>query len=265
MKRILAGVLVALAALDPHATARASVMPRSEFTRAQVEPAASDDAPVLILAQRVIDRGWGPPEGAPPPVPVPGLLSEGRAMALSAALPGAGQLYAGETGGLWFALAEVAGWTTHWMFDRDARRETDHANQFAGAPSNPSSAWSFDRWQQAHPTDDPAPLQALYAGDKEAFYNLIASDPSYLAGWKGSDPTTTRADFQHLRDLSDASRQRMRTAEKLIWMNHLVAAFDALRAARIHNLPIRRNIELHIQSSWHGPGPVLTAALERRF
>jgi hypothetical protein len=88
-----------------------------------VAPAASDAAPELILAQRVIDRAWGLPEGAPPPAPVPGLISEGRALALSAAIPGAGQLYAGEASGLLFALAEVAGWTTHWLFDRDARRQ----------------------------------------------------------------------------------------------------------------------------------------------
>ena len=101
-----------------------------------------------------------------------------------------GQLYAGEASGLWFALAEVAGWTTHWMFDRDARRERDHAYQFAGAPSNPASAWSFDRWRQANAGGDPAPLEVLYAGDKEAFYNLIASDPSWPVHVPKGEPAT---------------------------------------------------------------------------
>ena len=265
MRRDLAVVLLALAAVVPCTAADAEVTMHSELARAQVEPAKTDETPVLILAQRVIDRSWGLPEGTPPPAPVLGLLSEGRALALSAALPGVGQLYAGESGGLWFALAEIAGWGSHWLFVRGSRRERAQADEFLGTPSNPASAWSFDRWKAAHPGQDPSALEALYAGDKEAFYNLIVDDPGYFDGWGGSDPNATRADFQHLRDLSDGSVQRLRTTDKLIWLNHLVAAFDALRAARIHNLPIRRNLELHIESSWHGAGPTMSASLERKF
>jgi len=264
MRRAAAILLLALG-VGPVRTAGAAVSMHSDLAPAMVAPAAADAAPELILAQRVIDRAWGLPEGAPPPAPVPGLLSEGRALALSAAIPGAGQLYAGETSGLLFALAEVAGWTTHWLFDRNARREREQADRFVGAPADPASAWSFDRWQKAHPTSDPASLEALYAGDKEAFYNLIVSDPGYIDGWSGPDPNATRTDFQHLRDLSDGSLDRVHASEKVIWLNHMIAAFDALRAARIHNLPIRRNLELHIESSWRRPGPTLTAALERRF
>lgn len=265
MRRTLAAFLLTLAAIDPRVAAGASVTMYSEFARAQVEPAKTDETPVLILAQRVIDRSWGLPEGAPPPAPVLGLLSEGRALALSSALPGVGQLYAGESSGLWFALAEIAGWSSHWLFVRDTRREGAQADQFVGMPTDPASAWSINRWQAAHPGQNPSALEALYAGDKEAFYNLIVNDPNYFDGWGGSDPNATRADFQHLRDLSDGSRQRLRTTDKLIWLNHLVAAFDALRAARIHNLPIRRNLELHIESSWHGAGPTMTAVLVRKF
>jgi hypothetical protein len=264
MKGALATLVIALAACEA-GPACAEVTMRSELSRAVVEPGARDEAPVLILAQRVIDRSWGLPEGTPAPAPVPGLLSEGRALALSAALPGTGQLYSGEASGLWFALAEIAGWSSHWLFVRDTRRQSAQADEFVGPPADPASAWSFDRWEKANAGRDPSGLEALYAGDKEAFYNLIVSDPSTFDGWAGPDPTATRTDFQHLRDLSDGSRQRLRTTDRLIWLNHLVAAFDALRAARIHNLPIRRNLELRIESSWHGAGPTMTASLERRF
>jgi hypothetical protein len=258
-------VLLALAACGPGTAARAAVTMHSELTRALVEPAKSGDAPVLILAQRAIDRTWGQPEGGPPALPVPGMLSEGRAMALSAALPGAGQIYAGEMSGVWFALAEIAGWTTRWFYTRDAQRERDRADQFVGVPADTTSAWSFDRWQEAGSGRDPAPLEVLYAGDREAFYNLIVGDPRYLEGWAGPDQAGTRADFQHLRDLSDGGLARARASEKLIWLNHMVSAFDALRAARIHNLPLRRNLELHINSSWRGSGPTMLAVLERKF
>lgn len=265
MRRALQLVVLALAAIGPGAVACADVTMHSELTRALVEPAKPDEAPVLILAQRVIDRSWGPPEGAPPPVTVPGTVSEGRALALSAALPGAGQIYAGEASGLWFVLAEIAGWTTRWYSIRDANREREHADQFVGVPADSASAWSFERWQEGGSGRDPTPLAVLYAGDKEAFYNLIVGDSRYLDGWAGPDRAETRADFQHLRDLSDGSLRRAHASEKMIWLNHMASAFDALRAARIHNIPLRRNLRLHLNSSWHGSGPTMTAVLEKKF
>lgn len=265
MRRALTVVLIAYGLFGAHASSRAEVTMHSELALPLVEAETTGQAPVLILAQRVIDRSWGLPEGTPPPVPVPGMLSEGRALALSAVLPGAGQLYSGELGGLWFALAEMAGWTSHWLFTREADRGRDRADAFAGIPADTGSTWSFERWQQGGAGRDPAALEALYAGDKDAFYNLIAREPGYIDGWAGPDPARTRADFQHLRDLSDASVQRARASEKVIWLNHMVAAFDALRAARIHNLPIRRNLELRIKSSWRGDGPTMTAVIERKF
>jgi len=265
MRCVLAALWLVLSACGAATAAWASAIPHSDLAPALVEPAKPDEAPVLILAQRTIDRDWGPAEGAPPEARAPGILSEGGAMALSSVVPGAGQLYAGERSGLLFVLAEIAGWTSHWLYTRDARRESEHADQFVGIPADSASAWSFERWQVAGAGRDPVPLEALYAGDREAFYNLITGDPRYLDGWAGPDRTITRADFQHLRDLSDGSTERARSSEKLIWLNHLVSAFDALRAARIHNLPLRHNLELHIHSSWHGSGPTMTAMLERRF
>ena len=245
--------------------ARSEVSMRSALAPPLVEPGPGGEPPVLILAQRVIDRSWGPVEGAPPPPIVPGMISEGRALALSAVVPGAGQLYAGESSGLWFMLAEVAGWTTHWLYTRDANRERERADRYAGAPTDPGSTWSFERWVQAGSGRDTTALEALYVGDKQSFYNLIARDPTYLDGWSGPDPYQTRADFQHLRDLSDGSLDRASLSQKGLWLNHFLSAFDALRAARIHNLPIRRNLELQIKSSWHRGGPEMTASLERRF
>ena len=256
---------IVLGLAGAHASSSAEVTMRSELALPLLEAEADGQAPVLILAQRVIDRSWGLPEGAPPPVAAPGMESEGRAFALSAALPGAGQLSNGEMSGVWFALAELAGWTTHWVYSREAARGRDEADAYVGVPADTASAWSFERWQQAGTGRETSQLETLYAGDKDAFYTLIVREPGYIDGWAGPDPAQKRADFQHLRDLADGDTRRMRGSEKALWLNHLVAAFDALRAARIHNLPIRRNLELHIKSSWRGSGPAMTAMLERRF
>ena len=143
-------LLAALAGLAP-ASARAALGAASALAPPLVQPARDGQTPVLILAQRAIDRAWGPLEGVTPPPPPPGMISEGRALALSAVLPGAGQLYSQQMSGVWFALAEVAGWTTHWLFTRNADRERDHAYAFAGAPTDTGSAWSFQRWANAAP------------------------------------------------------------------------------------------------------------------
>jgi hypothetical protein len=260
------GVLLATAlVLATPAIARATVPEHSELAPVIVMPQPGDEKPELILAQRAIERSWGPAEGAPPPVPVPGVLSEGAAFAMSGIMPGAGQAYVGEPSAIWYALIEIAGWTSHYLFTRDASRESDHAAQFAGAPSDSTSGFSITRWASGAPGRDPSQLEALYAGDRDAYYTVIARDPAYLDGWAGPDPNATRADFQHLRDLSDASSQRARATQSLIWVNHIVSAFDALRAARLHNLAIRRNLDLQLKSSWHGNAPTVVATLERHF
>ena len=245
------------------ADGRVEIGAPSELARPLIELHAQE--PVLILAQRAIERSWGPSEAGPTPAEAAGLKSEGRAVALSMALPGAGQIYAEQMSGVWFALAEIAGWTGHVLFTRDADRQRDKADGFVGVPTDSGSAWSYDRWLQAAPGRDPTGLEILYTGDKESFYNLIVRDDTYLDGWSGPDRAQTRADFQHFRDLSDGSLKRVRMTHGGLWFNHLAAAVDALRAARIHNLPIRRNLELQLKSSWQGGAPVVAAIVERKF
>lgn len=225
---------------------------------------ARGPAPDLVLAQRTIDRQWGASEDSTyVEVNVPEWRSEGGAALLSAVIPGAGHFYVGEGSWVWFALAEVAGWTAHLVFDgrgEDSRRQAEH---FAGDPRDTSSAWSFERWQGAT-GGDPAALEAIYARDPKAFYYVIGSDPAYLAGWSGN-PAATRGTFEGLRDDAETQFRRANQAGTLLWLNHLVAAADALRAARLHNMPLRRNLDIRLKSSWRGGRPAFVASLERRF
>src|SRR5439155_543628 len=78
-----------------------------------------------------------------------GWKSESFAFAASALLPGAGQTYTGEESGIWFALAEAAGWTAHWLLRRDERRDRERSVAIAGDPADSSSGWSFRRWEAA--------------------------------------------------------------------------------------------------------------------
>lgn len=220
--------------------------------------------PRLVVAQRTITRSWGPSEDSVyVEVAVPEWRSEGLAAAGSALVPGAGQLYAGETGGaLLFALAEVAGWTARFIFLSRSDDSKDDAIRFAGNPGDSASAWSFDRWE-AVTAGDASELRQLYEADRDAFYHRIAYDPSFAAGWNGTGEAA-KLEYRSSFDRSQRFERRAKIAGSALWLNHLVAAVDALRAARLHNIPLAEDTRLRLGTSWrHGPG--LTATLERRF
>jgi hypothetical protein len=263
MSRLALALAVCALLLSQADAGRAEVSARSELALARV---AGGESPDLLLAQRVLERDWGPENDSLEALQrAQGWRSEPVAFALSSAVPGAGQMYSGEGSGVWFALAEVAGWTARWFFHRNADRDRDKALQIAGNPADSTSGWSFSRWESANRTRRTAELEALYQADPGAFYALIANDPQYLDGWGGNDPAGTRDDFQHQRDLERAAIQRARGTEVALALNHLVSAWDALRLARLHNLPIRRNLDLELRGSWHRGGPTLLAVFERRF
>jgi hypothetical protein len=223
---------------------------------------ADHGRPQFSLAQRAIDRSWGLSEDSTySEVDVPEWRSEGLAAGFSAVVPGAGQLYAGEGSGVWFALAEVAGWTVNRIYLHKAQTERDRSARVAGDPTDPMSAWSFVRFSKAT-KEDPAKLKDIWARDRQAFYETIARDPAYLAGWNAE---ATRSEFFGLRDAAHGYYDRASNAGYVLWLNHLIAAVDALRAARFRNLVLQNNLELKLQSSWHGGRPNVMAALVRRF
>jgi hypothetical protein len=238
------------------ATARADLGP-FPLALARV---TGDERPGLLLAQRAIDREWVVP-GDSGLVVIRGARSELGALALSAAAPGAGQLYAGRMRGLYFAAAEVAAWISRAVWRDNANDLRREARTLAGSPDDSASAWSFDRFEDAT-RGDTDHLRALYAADLDAFDQAIADDSRYAAGWASPEARTR---FGDLRQRSDRRLSMSRTAEGALWVNHVVAALDALRAARFHNLPLRRGLELKTDGSWRGGHPAFTVAVERRF
>jgi hypothetical protein len=239
------------------ATASAPAVSRLAFRHAGVMA-----GPDGVLAQRVIDHEWGlPDDSVYVEVDVPGWKSEPLAASLSALLPGAGQMYAGEGRGWVFAAVEAAGWGGWWWYRHDARRLRDDAAGVAGRPDDPASGWSFERWTSA--TDgDPSQIAALYAADREAFFNAIAADPGYASGWANADAL---AQFSSLHSRADVRLGRSRLFSTGLWFNHLIAAVGALRAARFHNLPLSRAIGVKVDGGMDRRGPTVALALERKF
>jgi hypothetical protein len=259
-----AALMLALALAVPAVAGAASDLKSEAFEAARLgfRRVEGTDHPDLILAQRVIDRDWGPSDDSIyVEVDMPGWKSEPLAAVLSGALPGAGQRYVGENSAWVYSALEVAGWGGWWWYRHDAGRLRDQASGLAGVPDDPASGWSFERWAQAT-QGNPAEIENLYQADREAFFNLIASDPRYLAGWATAD---ARSEFGSLRIRADTRLGRSRTFSTGIWINHLVAAVNALRAARFHNMPLSRRVGVHIDGGMYRGSPSFEVALQGKF
>jgi len=243
--------------------------PRDPFAlTSELAPAVlhgAKDVPELWLAQRVIDRDWGPSDDSTyRVVDIPGYKTEGLAMALSAVVPGTGQLYVGESSGWIFLLAEVVGWTGHIMVhDRAQSLSHDGAN-YVGDPTDSSSTWSFARY--AAMTGSPATqLETLWMQDRDAYYQALATNAQFKDGFKGPDPIATYSTYQGIRQSSQDRFQQVHYLDVALLLNHVVAAFDALRAARAHNMPLKKNIDLKFGGRLNHGQPELHASLTRRF
>lgn len=213
-----------------------------------------------VLAQRAIEREW-PVRGDSGYVWFEGRRSETAALALSAALPGTGQLYAGKKRGFYFVAAEVLGWLGWGLLREQSRDLRRDARALAGSPEDSASAWSFERWEE-QTREDAEELRRLYAADREAFEQGIAGDARYAPGWSSSD---AQGRYRALRERSDRRLAQARTTEGALWVNHVLAALEAVRAARARNLAIFPGLGLEARGGWAQGGPVVRLALERRF
>lgn len=260
----LALALALLGALACASDAAASVRAWSELALPVVDvaPGVAADG---WLAQRVIDREWGLSDDSTyREVEVPGWKREGVALALSAGVPGAGQVYAGEGRGWFFLLAEVAGWAGRAFTRRQADDAAGDARGFLGNPYDTLSAFSFERY--AHETGgSTTALEALWANDREAFYQQLTDDDAYVAGWSGTRPEETWSRFREFRGTRDVNLRRAHFAEAVLWVNHVVAAIDAVRAVRSHNLPLQQEYQLQLGQRMRDGQREYRATLVRRF
>lgn len=227
---------------------------------------ADAEHPELVLAQRTIDRTWGPSDDSLyHEVSIPDWKSEPAAMALSAVVPGLGQVYVGERTGWFYTIAGAAAWFESWYNTRRGREIRDDAYAYAGVPTDSTARFSFDTWEKRTGQSSDA-LRALYAADRNLFYFTIARDEAYRWGWADFGYTDIqREQFIELREDSQAHMKRGRYFQAAAWIDHLVAALDGLRTARAHNLPLRQNLNLKVGGRLNRGNPVVTAALETRF
>lgn len=213
------------------------------------------------LAQRSIERSWGlSDDSLYTEVVIPDWKSEGTAFALSAVLPGAGERYVGENSAWLFLTAEVIGWAGRTLSGRRADDRYAQNVGFVGDPADTAAAWSFERYRDAGGAR-VAELQTLWAVDRASFYRTLADDPSVAGGFTAGSANVFRDAYDEYQGL----RRRSRLFEIALWVNHAVSAFDALRAAHLHNLTLRPDTQLQMGARLVRGRPALRAALTRRF
>jgi hypothetical protein len=197
-------------------------------------------------------------------VDVPGWKSEGFAFLLSGAVPGAGHVYLGENGGWAFALGEAAFWLGHWYEVREARDQWNRLAGFVGDPYDSNATFSFARYEQAT-HNNTVELQRLWQGDRGAFYRELNDSQTYVQGFAPGDVLGQQVRVHNMLDAHDEAQRRQWLFDAALWANHLLAAVDALRAARAHNAPLRQQYHLEVgQRMRHGQRE-LRAALVRNF
>ncbi len=255
-------LVLALAAGAGRARAR-EIAPGSAFA---LPHAMTPDLGGPLLAQRAIDRRWGPSEDSTyREISVKGWKSEGGALAMSFVLPGAGQAYVGEQYSYLFLVGEAVGLYETWALKRNGDSWERKARAWAGDPNQASSRWSFASYETRTQQSADA-LRSLYRADPSLFYFEIGRTPDLASGWVDAGSTIgARGQFVAWSDNAEERRKRSRYWRAAVWANHVVSAFEALRAARLLNMPLRHEIELRLKSGWGGGGPELTAALERSF
>ncbi len=208
---------------------------------------SGDDIPTLILAQRAIDRDFG---GAPEDptqyalVDVPGWKSEGGAAAMSLAIPGTGQLYAGSKRGYLFIGIEAAALLSYASFKSKSDETRGEYYTYVGDPNDPNSRFSFDRLAGGISPEELARLRTVYDRDPAEFYDAVTKLDDFASGWAAPEQRNAAVTFS---DEFNSQNNKQNLSFYTLIANHLVASFDALHLARFTNYTLRENMTLKLK------------------
>jgi hypothetical protein len=185
--------------------------------------------------------------------------SPALAFAMSGAVPGAGQFYAGSKRGILYLAAEATFVIAHFVVKRDAEdlrddyvREVRANVKFDGVGSFDNwnmedfeHATLFDNWHNVYTDDDGEPIERVgkfYWKDREDFRS---ADPAAGDTIPASELRKVSLDYRN------RSNDRFKTATTyagLILFNHVASAVDAMVTARLRNGNVsRRQTSFHLE------------------
>ncbi|MGH7725226.1 MAG: DUF5683 domain-containing protein [Candidatus Eiseniibacteriota bacterium] len=207
-----------------------------------------DERPMLIYAQRTIDRGMGgtpvPPETPYREVEVDGWKSPGLATGMSAVIPGTGQLYSGSSRGYLYLGVEAIALASLAAFSSKENDTRDDYFTYVGDPNQTTSRFSFERLAGTVGPAEVQRLKTIYERDEREFYDTVTLDNSYSSGWANPND---RFNANDLAEETDRYARKANTGLYVLIANHIVSAVDALNLARLNNIALKDDLTLKLK------------------
>ena len=220
----------------------------------------------------------------------------GRAMLLSAVIPGTGQLYAGaKIRGAVFLALEAAGWTAFAMYQTKGKNKEDEYEDFADDHWVRNDYWAaVQEIANTNEWTGPPVEQAnwselinylpqnftheLPSTNTQQYYEMIGKylsqfgfgwddemdDPDTTQYWDGSFANNRPGVYNDLRHDSNQLLDKATIALEIVLVNHVISALDAGFLVRRQN---KRAIEtsLNVEQKMFNHEPITMAGVKIRW
>ncbi len=179
-------------------------------------------------------------------VPVTGRKKPLTGVLLSAAVPGAGQVYSGSwIKGAIFLGIETGLWIYYIQSQDKGHEWEDIFHDYA------NTHWSKDLWI-ANGGDTDEGTHTLPSTKTQQYYEMIGKYNQFMEGWddwvlNGPSLTTHRNYYETLRDNSNKELIKASYCAMLVLANHVISAFDASWTVKRHNRKIESKTRMGLQ------------------
>ena len=173
---------------------------------------------------------------------------------LSAAVPGAGELYAGKwIKGAIFMSAEIILWIGYGHFSGEGQEYEDTFHAYADAH------WSEERWRAGWEEGDPD-THTLPSTKTQQYYEMIGKYDQFKEGWDdyyegGPDLTPRRNYYEGLRHQSNVEFKRASYCAMAALANHVLSAFDAAFTIRNANRRVESGMRVGLMRAGDSATP----------
>ena len=179
---------------------------------------------------------------------------------LSAAVPGAGEIYSGSwIKGAVFLGIEAGLWIYYVQFQNKGQDWEDIFHIYA------NEHWSKDRWI-SNGGDADEGTHTLPSTKTQQYYEMIGKYNQFMEGWddwvlNGPSLTPHRDYYETLRDNSNQELIKASYCAMLVLANHVISAFDASWTVKRHNRKIESKARMGLQKVRDEYVPVLSMNL----
>jgi len=180
-------------------------------------------------------------------------------IAMSALVPGSGQMYSGSwQKGVLFLGLEAVLWYGYTKFNREGKDLEDAFHFYA------DTHWDEERWRSLYnPNTDPS-THTLPGTKTQQYYEMIGKYDQFKQGWDdwepdGPDLTVNREYYEGMRSDSNREFKNASYCAMVALANHLISAFDTGFTIRRYNRTIRGDVAVSMHKVCSETVPVVQA------